>query len=143
MKTAFGNAFLGMWLLALSFAIVGRFYRHISSEITTPIFYFCGFLTLGIGGFLIARMEGVALVRPTLFQASMLGMCGVLLGLGDYFSIKSFNVGGSVMTVATIIALVPCAAALIDVILGGELPAARTWAGWLFAAIAVVLIRGK
>lgn len=143
MNSSIANALLGMGLLAIPFAIVGRYLKHISSEVMTPIVYAAGLLILAPLGFFLAKTEKVVVTSPSVGQGAVIAVCGILLGLGDYFTVKAFNSGGSTLAIAAIIALMPCAAAIIVAILGGGLPGWRTWAGWALAAIAIVLIRGE
>lgn len=140
-KTALGNAFLGLLLLSVSIAIIGKWFPKVSSEVSTPILYAGGFLFVGLVAFGGAKADGTALTYPSIWGAIALAICGAMLGYGDYFSIRSLNMGGSVLLVATVIALVPVVSGIFVLILGADMPSARQWIAVAFAIISAAIFR--
>ncbi len=65
---------------------------------------------------------------------------GVAYFFADYFYLGSFSHGGSVITISTIILIVPAVAALIRYLWVGGLPNAYQVIGYLLIVIAMVFI---
>jgi len=79
-------------------------------------------------------------VLPPLTDWRLLVGLGVSFLLADYFFLKAYNSGGSLMMISTMVAMFPVFASLLNAGLGGNLPPSRQWLGWLVALITIVLV---
>lgn len=117
--------------------LVERKLSHLPPLLIMSIFY------LGIPAVVVPSLvlshqaHGIQLSRTIL---TLLFAAGILLAIADFCFFSAFHAGGRVLTVTTIIALMPVAASAIKALVGGGWPSPLQLVGWLFAFAAVLLV---
>ena len=79
-------------------------------------------------------------VLPPLTDIRLLVVLGVAFAFADYFFLKAYNSGGSLIMISTMVALFPFFASLLNVAVGGDVPSTRQLLGWIVAVIAIILV---
>jgi len=77
---------------------------------------------------------------PPVTDWRLLVSLGLAFAFADYFFLKAYNSGGSLIMISTMVALFPVFASILNSSLGGAPPSYRQWLGWAVAVAAIVLV---
>lgn len=132
-------AFLAMWLYAFSNVVIEVKLAKYTTMALLLYWYFT-LAPLAVAGIGYMYLSGQKIVMPSGSDAGMAIAAAVVFFFADYFYIGAYTSGGSLLAVTTLVVLFPAIAQLIKFAWVGGSPNYYHLAGYLLAAIAVVLI---
>lgn len=132
-------AFLAMWLYAFSNVVIEVKLAKYTTMALLLYWYFT-LAPLAVAGLGYMYLSGQKIVVPGGSDAWMAIAAAVVFFFADYFYIGAYTSGGSLLAVTTLVVLFPAIAQLIKFVWVGGSPNYYHLAGYLLAAIAVVLI---
>jgi len=132
-------AFISIWLYAAQNVVIEmRLAKY--TTMSLMLYWYVTMAPLALAGLLYMRIKGQAVAMPSGTDAILAVMVGVMFFLADMFYIGAYTNGGSLLAVTTLVVLFPAAAQLIKFILAGSRPNYYHLAGYILAALAVILI---
>lgn len=132
-------AFLAMWLYAFSNVVIEVKLAKYTTMALLLYWYFI-LAPLAVAGLGYMYLSGQKIVVPHSSDAWMAIAAAVVFFFADYFYIGAYTSGGSLLAVTTLVVLFPAVAQLIKFAWVGGSPNYYHLAGYLLAAIAMVLI---
>lgn len=88
----------------------------------------------------ITKTEDPSFNWPSGETLGLVVVLGLLMAAGDYFYVGAYTAGGSLMTVASIVAMFPVFASIVKFFATGSVPTRWHMAGYACAALAVFLV---
>lgn len=132
-------AFLAMWLYAFSNVLIEVKLAKFTT-VSLLLYWYFTLLPLAVALYGIMYFTGQKIVMPSGSYAAMAIAAAVVFFFADYFYIGAYTSGGSLLAVTTLVVLFPAIAQLIkSVWVGGDVNYYHI-AGYVLAALAVVLI---
>ena len=132
-------AFLAMWLYAFSNVVIKVKLAKYTTMALLLYWYFT-LAPLAVTGIGYMYFSGQKIIVPTGVDAKLAILAAVVFFFADYFYIGAYTAGGSLLVVTTLVVLFPVIAQLIKYFwIGGNMNYYHL-AGYILAALAVILI---
>lgn len=132
-------AIAALFMYSLQNVIIERKLANLT-PISILVFFYTGIITLTVAALVFRQPLGLQFAWPAQNLWWTIAICAVLLLLADYFYFSAYHAGGSIMTITTLVVLVPVFASFIKFVSGGGAPSGRQLVGWTLAAASVLLV---
>lgn len=110
------------------------------STVSILLGFYIILLPLACGLFLYQKLMGQPLVFPTGEPLKILAVVSAVFFVADFFYVGAYTSGGNVVAITTICILMPVVGGLMKFVWVKEVPTPYHLAGFVLAALAVILI---